>query len=100
MMTSLTRNVPLRTRTVAVGPASAHRAKGRVARSVQESDLCQLLLALRMRERNRIGTNMLRNTTGFASRYIGLANDIQQSCLTMVNVAHDCDDRGARRQIL
>ena len=40
-----------------------------------------------------IRTNVLRNSTSFASNYICRANTVEQRGFTVVNVTHNCDDR-------
>jgi hypothetical protein len=48
-----------------------------------------------MRERNGVGADVLGDAAGLAGGDVGLADDIQQRGLAVVNVAHDGDDRGA-----
>ena len=78
-----------------IGAAGAHGTERRVSRRVQERDLSQLFFALRMRHRNRVGADMLGDAAGLARRDIGLANDVEQRGLAVVNVAHDGHDRRA-----
>ena len=82
-----------------VGAPGAHRTERRVARSVQEGDLRQFLLPLGVRKGNRVGPDMLGNAPGFPSGDVGLADDVQQSRLAVIDVAHDGYHRGARDQV-
>ena len=64
-----------------------HLREGGVTRRIDKGDL-------RTRRRdNLIGTDMLRNTAGFATRDICRADRIQQRCLAMIDMAHNRDNR-------
>src|SRR5205814_6755625 len=71
-----------------------------MARSVQESDLSQRVLAVRVRERNGVSADVLSDAAGFARSDVGLANDVEQGGFAVVNVAHNGDDWRARDQVL
>ena len=79
--------------------ACAHGAERRVTGRVEKSDLRELLFAFRMRHRNRVSADVLRDATGFTRRDIRLANHVEQRRFAVVNVTHDGDDRCARLQI-
>jgi hypothetical protein len=78
----------------------AHGAERGVTRRVEEGDLRQLVLAVRMRHGNRVSSDVLGDATGFTGRDIGFANHVEQRGLAVVDVAHDGDDRGARLELL
>ena len=82
-----------------VRAARAHGAERRVTGRVEKSDLRELLFAFRMRHRNRVSADVLRDATGFTRRDIRLANHVEQRRFAVVNVTHDGDDRCARLQI-
>ena len=73
--------------------ARPHRRKRSVARRIEER---QTLPAI---GRHLIRTDVLRDTAGFACDNFGIADRIQQRCFTVVNVAHDRDDRWTGLQI-
>ena len=83
-----------------VRAARAHGAERRVAGRIEEGDLLQFVLPLRMREGNGVGADVLGDAAGFARGDVGLANHIEQRRLAVVDVAHDRDDRRARLQVL
>ncbi len=82
-----------------VRAACAHGTERRMTGRVEESDLCEPLFLVRMRDGNRISADVLRDAAGFARRDVRLADDVEQRCFTMVNVTHDGDDRRARLEI-
>ena len=71
-----------------------------MAGRIEERDLGELLLAFGMRERNGVGADVLSDPASFTGGDIGLADDVEQTGLAVVNVAHDGHDRCARSQIL
>ena len=46
-----------------------------------------------------IGADVLGDAAGFARRHVGRADGVEQRGLAVVDVAHDGDDRRARRQL-
>ena len=64
------------------GTTGPHRSKGRVSRSIQESNLLATFLDL-------VSTDVLSNTTCFTCSYARVTQGIQEGCFTMVNVSHD-----------
>jgi hypothetical protein len=38
------------------------------------------------------GTNLLSDTTIFAFSDLAVSKEIQESCFSMIDMAHDCDD--------
>ncbi len=79
--------------------ARAHGTESGVAGGVEEGDLGQLILALRVRERNGVGADVLGDAAGFAGRDVGLADHVEQAGLAVVNVTHDRYHRRARDQV-
>ena len=73
--------------------ARPHRGKGRVARCIEEAQNLTVVGC------DLIGTDVLRDTARFAGLNLGFADRVKQRCLTVVNVAHDRDDRRTRDQI-
>ncbi len=73
-------------------PAGAHGRKGLVSGSIEENNLPSLI-------GNLISADMLGNAPGFARRYIGFANSVEQRSFTMVDMAHHRDYRRARQAL-
>jgi hypothetical protein len=71
-----------------IGAARAHRGERGMTRRIKESDVRAFVF-------DRIGTDMLRDPTGFARCNPRLANRIHERRLPMVDVPHECDDRSA-----
>ena len=71
-----------------------HGGEGLVARRVEEGHLAAVL------QRHAIGTDVLGDTTSLAGDDVGVADVVEQRGLTMIDVAHDRDDRGARHEIV
>ncbi len=46
-----------------------------------------------------VSANVLRNAAGFAPRYIGLTNGVEQRSLSVIDVTHDRDHGGAPYKI-
>src|SRR6185437_399816 len=61
---------------------------------VEESDM------LAAGQRDVVGTDVLRDTTGFTRHDIGLADVVEQRRLTVVDVTHDRDDWRTRLELL
>ena len=74
------------------GTAGTHGREGFVARRIEERDLLAV-------ELDAVRTDMLRDTSGLAFDDVGFADVVQQGGLTVVDVSHDRDDRGARHEI-
>src|SRR5699024_4385544 len=68
--------------------ASTHGSKCRVSRRIKETD--HALIGFYV-----VGTNVLRDTTCFASGNFSAANIVEKGGFTMVNVAHDSNNRSA-----
>jgi hypothetical protein len=68
--------------------AGAHLGERRVAGRVDEGDLLAVLLDL-------IGTDVLGDSTRFTGDHVRVANTVEQSRLTVVDVTHHGDDRWA-----
>ena len=49
---------------------------------------------------NLVSTDVLSNSTSFASNHVRTSNRVQKLGLTVVNVTHDCNDRWTSLQIL
>ena len=73
--------------------AGAHGRERLVARRVEERDLPPVDLGL-------VGADVLRDPAGLGLDDRGLADRVQERRLAVVDVAHDRDDRRARRKIL
>ena len=69
--------------------AGAHRGERLVARGVDEGDDPAVLLGL-------VRTDVLRDPAGLAGDDVGLADAVEQRGLSVVDVAHDGDDRRPR----
>ena len=70
-----------------------HGRKRLVSRSIQEGDMTPAF------QRHVIGTDMLRDTSGFSGNHVRLAYIVEQRGLTMVDMPHDGHNRRARYQI-
>jgi hypothetical protein len=73
-----------------LGSARTHGGEGFVARRIDERNLLAVLF-------NLIGANMLGDATGLALYDIGVADRIEQRCLTVIDVTHNGHDRWTRR---
>jgi len=60
-----------------------------VTRSIQEHYATLFTRAVRVLNEDTVGTNVLRNTAGLARRYIRVANGVEETGLTVVDVTHD-----------
>ena len=47
-----------------------------------------------------VSTDVLGDTTSLTSNHIGIADMVEQRCLTVVDVSHHCYDRSATDQIV
>jgi hypothetical protein len=74
--------------------ASTHGGEGFVTGRVEESD------CLATGERDVVRADVLRDTAGFTSDHVGLADVVEQRRLAVVNVTHDRDDRRTRHEVL
>ena len=80
-----------------LGTSGSHGREGLVTRGIQEGDLAILALQL---DGGLVGTDPLGDATGLACRGVGLPDGIQQSRLTVIDMAHDRNHRGPRLQVL
>ncbi len=80
-----------------LGATRTHGGEGLVARGVDEGDLAGFALKV---HRHLIGTDALGDAAGLALDDVGLADRVQQSGLTVIDMAHDGDDRRTRLEIL
>ena len=64
---------------------------------IEEGDLARFAFKV---HGDLVGTDALGNAASLTCDDVGLADGIQQSCLTVVDVAHDGNDRRARLEIL
>ena len=78
---------------VAFRPAGPHRSEGLMARRIEKRD------ALPM-DADRVCADVLRDSTGFPFRDLRLTNGIEQRRLSMVDMAHDRDNRRPGLQML
>ena len=69
--------------------AGTHSGEGLMARGIQEDNLLALVVYL-------ISTDMLGNTAGLAGGNVSFTDSIQQRGFTMVNVAHNGNNRRTR----
>ena len=76
-----------------LGTAGTHCCKRFMTWSIQECDLAII-------RRNHISTDVLRNAAGFNAGDRRLADIVQQAGLTVVNVAHDNNNRRTLLQVL
>jgi hypothetical protein len=83
-----------------VRAAGAHGAERRVTGRVEERDLLQIVLPLRMREGNRVSTDVLRDAARFAVHDVRFADDVEQGGLAVVHVTHDGDHGRTRLELL
>lgn len=74
--------------------AGAHRGERFVSRGVEEGYLAPV------GQRHVVRSDMLRYASGLAGYDVGVADMVEQRCLTVVYVAHHCDDGGARLQVV
>ena len=74
-----------------------HGGERLVARGIEEGDLARFAFKV---HGDLVGTHALGNAAGLTCDDVGLADGIQQLCLTVVDVAHDGNDRRARLEIL
>ena len=76
-----------------LGAAGAHARKRLVAGRIDEDDFAAVLLDV-------VRADVLRDSAGFAARYIGLPNGVEQRSFTVIDVAHDGDHGSAPDQVL
>ena len=69
--------------------AGTHSCESLMARGIQEYNLLALVVYL-------ISTDVLGNTAGLAGSNVGFADSVQQGGFTMVNVAHNGNNRRTR----
>ena len=73
-----------------VGPAGPHFGKGLMARRIDKGD------QISGHRVDLIGTDMLGDTARFACRHISAANCVQKTCLAVIDMAHNRDNRWPR----
>ena len=71
-----------------LGTTCTHGGESLVTGSVKECDMTSV------GKLHIVSTDMLCYTTGLTGNNVGIADIVKQRCLTMVNVAHDCNNRG------
>jgi len=76
-----------------LGTAGAHGGKCRVTGSIQEGDGVSLVFHL-------VGTDMLRNATGFPPSHVGVADGIQQGGFSMIHMPKDGDHGRAGDELM
>ena len=76
-----------------ISAARAHRGESGVAGRIDEGK-CRAIVIY------SVGADVLRYSTRFTRRHASLADSIHQRCLTMIYVAHECDDGTARLEFL
>ena len=69
--------------------AGTHSSESLMARGIQEDNLLALVV-------NLVSTDMLGNTAGLAGGNVGFTDSVQQGGFTMVNVAHNGNNRRTR----
>jgi hypothetical protein len=74
---------------VLLGTACAHGRKRGVPRRIEEGHHAAVGVDV-------IRTDMLRDTTGFTGRHLGLADVVEERGLAVVDVSHDRDHRRPR----
>ena len=79
-----------------VRTTGAHGTERGVTGRVEERDLLDVFLPLRMRKGNRVSADVLRDAARFAIGDIGFADDIEQGSFAVVNMTHDGDDGRTR----
>ena len=70
-----------------------HGGKGLMARGIQEGNLLSVHI-------HHIGSNVLGNTACLPVGHMGVADRIQQGCLTVIDMTHHTDYRRSRHQAL
>ena len=75
-----------------LGTTSTHHSKGFVTRSIEEGNYTLVGL-------NLISTNLLGNSTRFTCGHIRITDCVQCFSLTVVNVSHDCNNRGTDNHV-
>ena len=78
------------------GATGTHCGEGFVARGIEERDLARLALKV---DGHLVCADALGDAAGFAFDDVGAADGVEQSGLTVVDMAHDGDDRRTRLQI-
>ncbi len=71
-----------------------HGRKGFVTRCIEEGHLTAL------RKGDVVGTDVLGNSTRLTGDDVRISDEVQQGCLSVVNVPHDGDNGRTRGQIL
>ena len=71
-----------------------HGGECLVTRGVEESDLSAVL------QFHVVGTDVLRDTTGLTGNHVGIADEVEQRRLTVVDMTHDGHDRSTTEQVV
>ena len=77
-----------------LGTTGTHGSEGLVTRGVEEGNLATVL------QLHVVGTDMLGDTTSLTGNNVGVADMVEQRCLTMVYVTHDGDNRCTADQVV
>ena len=78
-----------------LGAAGTHAGEGLVTRGIEEDDLATEGGRVGLGDCDLVGADVLRDAAGFACRDVGRADGIEQRGLSVIDVAHDGDDRRA-----
>src|SRR6202022_4072813 len=76
-----------------IGAAGAHRGKGRVAGSVDESDFRSFVI-------DAVGADVLRDSACFAGRDPSFSDRVEQRRFAVIDVTHERNDWTARLELL
>ena len=76
-----------------LGTTGTHGGKRLMTRCVEERDTASVL------QLHIVGTDVLRDTSRLTGNHIGLADIVEQRCLSMVDVTHHGHNRGTRHQV-
>ncbi len=79
-----------------LGAARTHAGEGLMARCIEEDDLAAEGGRVRLGDVDLVRADVLRDAAGFASRHVRRTDRVEQRGLTVIDVAHDGDDRRAR----
>ena len=77
-----------------LGTTGTHGGEGLVTRRVEEGDPTAVL------QFHVIGSDMLGDTTGLTGNHVGVADMVEQRCLTVVDMSHHGHDGRAAHQVV
>ena len=80
-----------------LGSAGTHAGEGLVTGGIEEDDLAAEGGGVGLGDVDLVGADVLGDAAGFAACDVGGADGVEQRGLAVVDVAHDGDDRRARR---